>query len=105
MHVDQARIRREFMRWTILLALNAARPEDLHDTVVVQTVQAIYPDATALEVRREIDYLVDRGLVSVRKQPTSIWWCGLSRYGVDIVEYTVDCEPGIARPVHYQAPR
>jgi len=102
MHVEQARIRREYMRWIILLALNTSRPDDLHDHVVLQTVQAIYPDATQLEVRREIDYLVDRELVSVRKQPTGIWWCGLTRYGVDIVEYTVDVEPGIARPQNYQ---
>ena len=24
-----------------------------------------------------------------------------SRYGVDIAEYTIDCEPGIARPAKY----
>lgn len=26
------------------------------------------------------------------------WAAELTRYGVDIVEYTIGCEPGIARP-------
>ena len=30
-----------------------------------------------------------------------IKFADLTRHGVDVAEYTVDCEPGIARPAKY----
>jgi len=69
--------------------------------VVLATIQGIYPDATALELRRELDYLADRSLVTLKKEPSGVWICGLTHYGVDIAEYTVECRPGIARPEKY----
>ena len=59
------------------------------------------PHRDELEVRRELDYLADRDLVKLRKEPSGRWWGELTRYGVDIAEYTIDCHPGIARPVKY----
>ena len=49
----------------------------------------------------EIDYLHDRQLVQVDKQPTGRWFAELTRIGVDLAEYTIPCEPGIARPAKY----
>lgn len=60
-----------------------------------------YPDATPLEVRRELDYLATRSLLKIEKSPAGPWRASLTRLGVDIAEYTVDCEPGIARPAKY----
>ena len=99
--VDQAKVRRESMRWNILLTLNNARPIGAYEELVLSTIQAIYPDATALEVRRELDYLADRKLVDLNKTPSGAWFADLARYGVDIAEYTIDCAPGIARPEKY----
>ena len=99
--VDQAKVRRESMRWNILLTLNNARPIGAYEELVLSTIQAIYPDATALELRRELDYLHDRELLRVDKQPTGRWFAELTRFGVDVAEYTVPCEPGIARPAKY----
>lgn len=101
MALDPAKVRRESMRWNILLTLNNARPIGAYEELVLATIQAIYPDATALEVRRELDYLADRKLVELRKEPSGRWFCDLTRYGVDVAEYTVDCAPGIARPGKY----
>lgn len=101
MTIDQAKVRRENMRWQILLTLNNARPIGAYEEVVLSVVQAMYPDATALEVRREMDYLADRDLVSLRKEPSGRWFADLTRYGVDVAEYTVDIDPGIARPTKY----
>ncbi len=101
--VDQAKVRRESMRWNILLTLNNARPIGAYEELVLSTIQAIYPDATALELRRELDYLADRCLVELKKEPGGRWFADVTRYGVDIAEYTVDCQPGIARPVKYWA--
>lgn len=99
--IDPAKTRRESLRWYLLLTLNTSRPVDPHEAVVLATIQGIYPDATTMEVRRELDYLADRSLVTLNKEPNGVWICGLTHYGVDIVEYTVDCRPGIARPEQY----
>ncbi|SDI83877.1 hypothetical protein SAMN05216588_12620 [Pseudomonas flavescens] len=99
--IDAAKARRESMRWYILLTLNNSRPLDPHEAVVLSTIQGIYPDATPLELRRELDYLADRSTVTLNKQPSGVWICGLTSLGVDITEYTVDCRAGIARPEKY----
>jgi hypothetical protein len=101
MNIDPAKARREALRWYILLTLNTSRPVDPHEAVVLSTIQGIYPDATAMELRRELDYLADRSLVTLVKQPSGVWICGLTHYGVDIAEYTIECNPGIARPQKY----
>lgn len=99
--IDQAKVRRESMRWMIILTLNNARPIGAYEELVLATIQAMYPDATALEVRRELDYLADRGLVELRKEPSGRWFADLTRYGTDLAEYTVECDAGIARPPKY----
>ena len=68
---------------------------------MLSTIHGIYPDSTPLEVRRELDYLADRKLVEIERKPSGEWVAGLTRYGIDIAEYTIDCGPGIARPQKY----
>lgn len=99
--IDTAKVRRESMRWNILLILNNARPVGAYEELVLATMQSIYPDATALELRRELDYLADRQLVTLNKEPSGRWLADLSRHGTDVAEYTVECDPGIARPQKY----
>jgi len=101
MTIDQAKIRREHMRWHILLTLNNARPSGAYEEVILSVEQAMYPDATALELRRELDYLADRELLDLKKDPGGRWFADLTRHGTDVAEYTVDCDPGIARPQKY----
>ena len=99
--VDMHKIRREDIRWQILLTLNNARPLGFYEDGVIAVVRSTYPDATLHELRRELDYLADRALVEIRKEPSGRWFADLTRYGIDVAEYTVDCDPGIARPVKY----
>jgi len=101
MQIDHAKVRRESLRWLILLTLNNARPMGAQEGPILSVAQAVYVDATALELRRELDYLDDRALVKVAKSPSGPWHAELTRHGVDVAEYTVDCEPGIARPAKY----
>ncbi len=101
MNIDQAKVRREGLRWYLILALYNARPEPVCEDVVQMTMRAIYPDVTPLEVRQQLDYLEDRELVKLRKEPTGRWWADLTRVGTDVAEYTVEVEPGIARPEKY----
>lgn len=99
--MDAAKIRRESLRWYLILALYNARPEEVCEEVIQTTMRSIYPDVSPLEVRQQLDYLEERTLVDLRKEPSGRWWSKLTRCGVDIAEYTIDCEPGIARPVKY----
>lgn len=99
--IDPNKARREHLRWLIILTLNNARPIGAFEGPILSVAQSEYPDATAHELRRELDYLGDRKLVGVTRKPDGRWFGELTRYGVDVAEYTVDCEPGIARPEKY----
>ena len=101
MQIDHSKVRRESLRWLILLTLNNARPMGAQEGPILSVAQSVYPDATQLELRRELDYLHGRELVRVVKSPSGPWHAELSRHGVEVAEYTVDCEPGIARPAKY----
>ncbi len=101
MQIDHARLRREALRWLIILTLNNARPVGAFEHLVLTVAQSEYPDASVLELRRELDYLAERELISLNKQPNGKWFCALRRLGIDVAEYTVDCEPGVARPAKY----
>ena len=48
-----------------------------------------------------INTLSDRRLIDLTKQPAGMWFADLTRLGVDLAEYTIDCQPGIARPDKY----
>lgn len=99
--IDVAKVRREHLRWLIILTLNNARPVGAFEMPILAVAQSEYPDATPLEIRRELDYLHDRDLVELDKQPDGKWFADLTRHGVDIAEYTIECDPGIARPKKY----
>lgn len=101
MSIDADKIRRETIRWQILLTLYNASPIGAWEEVILSVAQSMYPDATPLELRRQLDYLSDRKLVAVKKDPAGRWFADLTRYGTDVAEYTVECEPGIARPAKY----
>ena len=91
----------ESLRWSLLVALNKTRPYTASETLLLDVSRAIYPDTTHLELRRELDYLADRKMVDLEKKPSGDWFADLTRLGVDLVEYTVECGPGIARPEKY----
>lgn len=93
----QARVRRGHARWLCLIHLDAARPEAISDAALLALVRSVYPDALMAELRRELDYLAMLGLVTVT-DTGGVWHSKLTWQGVDIVEYTAPCPPGIHRP-------
>lgn len=93
--------RREGMRWHLINTLNKARPYTSSEVFLLDVMRGIYPDVTALELRQHLEYLQDRKLIDLNKQPSGMWFADLNRLGVDIAEYTVDCQAGIARPEKY----
>lgn len=98
MQAQMAKARRETMRWLLLVALNVARPTGMSLQAARSVIAATYADVTELELKRELDYLADRELVSIQRDPLGAWHAELTRTGVDVVEYTVPVEPGILRP-------
>jgi hypothetical protein len=101
MAIDIEKMKREQLRWLVLETLNSARPIGANEGLILQVVNDVQGAVTALELRRELDYLSDRGLVSVTGKQSPMWHAELTRGGVDVVEYTVDCDPGITRPRKY----
>lgn len=96
--LQSARYRREFIRWVLIMAANLNRPTHSTLRMLLGVVQGEFPDATDLEVRRELDYLDSRGLCGVTIDPLGQVSVELTRYGIDIAEYTVACDAGILRP-------
>ena len=99
--IDATKARRESMRWYLLLTLHNARPLGAYTELVLATIQGIYPDASQKEVLNELEYLHVRELIKHERKPDGRYHSELTRWGVDIVEYTVSCEPGIQRPEKY----
>ena len=101
--IDFEKSSRETLRWLILSTLNAARPLGAAEMLILSAISGIPFRVTALDLRRELDYLEERKLVEIdpASKDTPAWHSKLTRYGVDVVEYTVPCDPGIARPKKY----
>lgn len=98
MNVAMEKIRREAIRWHLLAAINISRPQGMYTGGLLPIIQSVYPDATEHELKRELDYLEERELVKIHRDPMDRWMVELTRWGVDVVEYTVECDPGVARP-------
>lgn len=99
--IDVEKAHREHLRWLILLVLDKARPLGAPEQLILSVLQQVPVQVTTHELRRELDYLTDRRLVDVTGRDSPQWHAELTRHGVDVVEYTVDVEPGIARPKKY----
>lgn len=91
--------RREAMRWHLLSAVNVSRPVGIYTEALLPIIQSVYPDATHQELRRELDYLEERELCKIQRDPMDRWFVELTRCGIDYVEYTIEAQPGIARPM------
>jgi len=96
--IDMEKARREEIRWMILQALYAAQPVGTTEIIVMKAMETVVPDITLSEIRRELDYLVERKLLTLSSEDMPVWFAKINRYGVDLVEYTIPCLPGIARP-------
>lgn len=99
--MDKNRI--ENIRWLILVALNAGRPEMVAEVLILSSIQSVPVTCTALELRREMDYLENRELIRIERHEGAPWSAELTATGVDFVEYTIEARPGIARPKKYWA--
>lgn len=98
--IDLQKQQREQVRWLILATLDVARPVGANEDMILSAINAVPVQITRHELRKEMGYLETRGLISIEGKfdPSKKWFAALTRSGIDVVEYTVECDPGIARP-------
>ena len=99
---NMLKARREAIRWHLLSAIDISRPVGIYTEALLSIIQSVYPDATHQEVRRNLDYLEEREMVKIQKDPMDRWAVDLTRIGIEFGEYTIDAQPGIARPLMTQ---
>jgi hypothetical protein len=83
LRVKQMEIGRDLARWLISLALNNVLPFGLSEEQILTIVRSIRTNTTALEVRRELDWLAESGWVEIRKEPGRSWFATLTQYAVN----------------------
>lgn len=98
--LDLEKAARESTRWYILKALDAGRPYSVGEDVLLRALVDSKFHLTPRQIRIELDYLADRKLIDLKgkDEESEHWEAELTAIGVDVVEYTVPCNPGIARP-------
>lgn len=102
--IDLDKTRREQTRWIVLQTAHISGAAGTSESTVAIVLQNIKLWQGPDRLRRELDYLEGRNLITVEgKNLSPDWGVKLTRYGYDLVDYTVECEPGIARPQKYWA--
>ena len=86
------------VRWRILQTLNVGRPLGVSEQVILNVLADSSLRVTVLDVRRELDYLRDRNLVTISGEERGVWLAELNADGVDVVEYTTEAPSGVSRP-------
>jgi hypothetical protein len=89
---------REEARWRILRVVDAGRPIAVSEHVVWRVLNDLKIPFSLMQLRRELDYLSDLGLLAVEGQESENWFARLTAAGVDVVEYNAKAPSGIARP-------
>lgn len=95
--LDLARAEREYLRWLILSVLWHGRPYGVSESVMMLTARDVLLRVTSDQVRAELCYLEKRGLVKVDRRQ-AVWHAELTADGESVVDYRIECPPGIARP-------
>lgn len=90
------RATRGSLRWRLLVTLNFGGGAFVGEDVLAATMLDSGLPVTLARLRRNLDYLELRGLVATERGGR--WQARINRHGVDLVEYSIDCAPGIARP-------
>jgi len=93
-----AHARRGAIRWHLLSSAEVSSPQGINTLALLAIVRSVYPDATHQEIRKELNYIEERGLAEIQRDPLDNWFVQLTRDGMDVAQYTVDCDPGIDRP-------
>ena len=99
--LDLEQRQREEARWRILRVVDAGRPVAVSEQIVWRVLTDIKLALSLNQLRRELSYLHDLGLIELEGEDSDIWFAKLTAQGVDVVEYTAKAPAGIARPRKY----
>jgi hypothetical protein len=99
--LDIEQRQREEARWRILRVVEAGRPVPVSEQIVWRVLTDIKLSLSLNQVRRELSYLQDLGLLELEGEDNDIWFAKLTAQGVDVVEYTLKAPAGVARPRKY----
>lgn len=89
---------REEARWLILRTLYIGRPVGAPESLILRGLINAGLPVTSTNVRNELGYLADKGLLTVNQRQRNSWHAMISAYGVDVVEYAKESPAGITRP-------
>jgi len=97
------------LSWVCLDCLGVSRPNQMTLSDLLDWAQAEDPDSNLREIRLVVNFLAIGGLVTLTEgTPTTSTHeqqrVALTKLGIDVVEYTVDCPAGIDRPAKQEAP-
>jgi hypothetical protein len=100
-NMDLEQRQREEARWRILRVIDAGRPIGVSEQIVWRVLTDIRISLSLNQLRRELTYLRDLGLIELEGEECDIWFATLTAQGVDVVEYTLKAPAGVARPRKY----
>ena len=95
------RDRREGGRWIILQTVYVGGRMGASEDMILPPLRSSWLNVGRGWLRDQMDYLERRELIEVDRRDLDPWWARLTREGTDLVEYTIPCEAGIARPPKY----
>lgn len=81
------KVRNECQRRLCLEWLDISRPIPMTDRSLLAIMREEYPDASLLEIRRQLDYLCKTTMLTIKDKGNS-WLVELTREGIDLVETT-----------------
>lgn len=100
--IDLEKANRERTRWIILQTTHISGASGTGEGTIATVLENVRLYQGKERLRRELDYLAGRELITIEGRTLSPdWGIKLTRHGYDVVEYTVEVEPGIARPPKY----
>lgn len=100
--IDLEQKQREEARWRILRVVDAGGAVPVSEHVIWRVLDDINISLSLNQVRRELGYLSDLGLLELSGLESDIWFAKLTAGGVDVIEYTAKAPAGVARPRKYR---
>lgn len=96
---DFQRTLRERARWYILRTIDTSRPDPIGEGLLRDVIDGADCRITAVELRRELDFLCKLGLIELHKDPRDVHWeAELTAEGIQFTSYNSEEIPGIHRP-------
>ena len=91
------------IRWAIIRTCRVGGHLGATETMIREVIVVDYLGADRTFIRDQLDYLQKRKLIELERSEVEPWRATLTRYGYDVADYQVDCEPGIRRPPRLDA--